>query len=123
MDKKEKQGREVRNTKKPSDRMQGIFKTLAILKKKYPKAFNRKEPKALKLGILEDIAKDLEGEIGRTKIKKALRYYTNSIQYQQAIMRNKSRVDLKGEETSEITEEHRAYAQEQLGKFVTKKRE
>ena len=59
-----------------------------MLRKKYPKAFNGKEPKALKLGILEDIAKELKGEMGRTKIKRALRYYTNSIQYQQAIMRN-----------------------------------
>ncbi len=99
-----------------------IYRIIGILIKKYPKAFNRKEPKALKLGILEDIAKELEGEIGRTKIKKALKYYTNSIQYQQAILRDGSRVDLKGEEVSKITEEHRAYAQEQLGKKLLQKK-
>ena len=67
--------KEPKNSKKKD-----IFSILRLFFIKYPKAFNKKEPQPLKLGILEDIAEDLHGELTKSQIRRGLKYYTNSIQ-------------------------------------------
>ncbi len=119
MNKKEEHGRKIKKTELP-EKIQNTFKTLAVLKKRYPKAFN-KNIQPLKLGILNDLNNSLNGKISKTQIRNALKYYTNSILYQQAVISNKFRIDLKGNKHSLITDEHKLFAQKQLEKLLNKK--
>ena len=110
--------KESKNSKKKD-----IFRILRLFFINYPKAFNKKKPKPLKLGILEDIAEDLQGELTKSQIRRGLKYYTNSIQYQQAIIVERHRVNLNGEKVDLIiTEKHKEFAQKQLGEMLFKKR-
>ena len=59
--------KEPKNSKKKD-----IFSILRLFFIKYPKAFNKKEPQPLKLGILEDIAEDLQGELTKSQIRKII---------------------------------------------------
>ena len=118
MDNKTKEiSKESKNSKKKD-----IFSILRLFFIKYPNAFNKKEPQPLKLGILEDIAEDLQGELTKSQIRRGLKYYTNSIQYHQAIMVEKHRVNLNGEKVDLITEKHKEFAQKQLEELLLKKR-
>ena len=63
---------------KKSEKKRQIYKVVEILVKKYPKIFNKKELKPLKLGILEDI-----GDHPRFCVKgrdKKFIYMTNPIE-------------------------------------------
>lgn len=60
--------KESKNSKKKD-----IFRILRLFFIKYPKAFNKKKPKPLKLGILEDIAEDLQGGIDKISNKKRIK--------------------------------------------------
>ena len=114
-------GRKMAGETKKSEKKRQIYKVVEILVKKYPKIFNKKEPKPLKIGILEDIAEDLGEELSKTEIKKGLKYYTSAIQYHQAIMAERYRVNLNGNRVSLISEEHKEFAQKQLGKLLLRK--
>lgn len=114
-------GKEMAGETKKSEKKRQIYKVIEILVKKYPKIFNKKDPKPLKLGILEDIAEDLGEELSKTEIKKGLKYYTSAKQYHQAIMAERYRVNLRGNRVSLISEEHKEFAQKQLGKVLLRK--
>jgi len=70
----------------------------------------------LKIGIFEDLAERLEGDekVSKTRLRTALRQYTNSWRYLRVIKTGAKRVDLDGAEAGIIEEEHESHAQETL---------
>lgn len=108
-------------------RRESIQKAIAVLCEKFPKAFSLKqeEVKPLKVGIINDLKEkiaELDG-ISLSKIRAAVRKYTYSIQYLDAVKAGSKRVDLDGNEVSEVTKEHEDYSQEQKKQVLEKLKE
>jgi len=106
-----------------------LNKVIAYLAETFPKSFSVKgEAKAIKVGIFTDIAERLteESPVSKTQVRHALRRYTNSWRYLEAVVKGGKRVDLDGNEVEELTEEHVQHAQAQLAeskaKFQEKKK-
>ena len=106
-----------------------LNKVIEFLAEKFPKSFTVKgEAKALKVGIFNDIAAQLEEQdpVSKTQVRHALRRYTNSWRYLEAVVKGGVRIDLEGNDVAELTEEHIQHAQEQLAqskaKFEEKKK-
>lgn len=80
----------------------------------FPESFSFKDPKPLKLNILEDIFKSLPEErfIARIHIRRALKFYTHRLKYLEALQAKTHRVDLTGKAVEEIIEGHKSYAAE-----------
>ncbi len=102
---------------------------IEFLAKKYPNSFSVKgEAKPLKIGIFNDIANELAEDepASKTQIRHALRRYTNSWRYLEAVIKGGQRVDLNGEDFEPVTEEHIKHAQQQLdeskAKFAERKK-
>lgn len=70
----------------------------------------------LKIGIFEDLAERLEGDekVSKTRLRTALRQYTNSWRYLRVVKAGATRVDLDGAEAGLIEAEHESHAQETL---------
>src|SRR5690554_2226923 len=70
----------------------------------------------LKIGIFEDLAKRLEGDekVSKTRLRTALRQYTNSWRYLRVVKAGGTRVDLVDAEAGVIEAEHESHAQETL---------
>ncbi|MCA1768147.1 MAG: RNA chaperone ProQ, partial [Idiomarina sp.] len=82
-----------------------------------PECFSVKgDAKPLKIGIFEDLAKRLEGDekVSKTRLRTALRHYTNSWRYLYSVKVGVQRVDLDGNEVEAVTEEHQQHALETL---------
>jgi ProP effector len=106
-----------------------LNKVIEFLAEKFPKSFTVKgEAKALKVGIFNDIAAQLEEQdpVSKTQVRHALRRYTNSWRYLEAVVKGGSRIDLEGNDVEALTEEHIQHAQVQLAeskaKFEEKKK-
>lgn len=90
---------------------------LAYLAEKFPACFSLDgEAKPLKIGIFEDLAKQLEDDesVSKTRLRTALRHYTNSWRYLRAMKQGAARVDLTGEPVSTVDEEQQTHAAEAL---------
>ncbi len=108
-------------------RRESIQKAITVLCEKFPKAFSLKqeEIKPLKIGIINDLKEkisELDG-ISLSKIRAAVRKYTYSIQYLDVVKEGAKRVDLDGNEVSEVTKEHEDYSQEQKKLVLEKLKE
>ena len=108
-------------------RRESIQKAIAVLCEKFPKAFSlqQEEIRPLKIGIINDLKDriaDLDG-VSLSKIRAAVRKYTYSIQYLDAVKEGTKRVDLDGNEVSEVTKEHEDYSQEQKKLVLEKLKE
>ena len=106
-----------------------LNKVIEFLAEKFPASFSVKgEAKALKIGIFNDIAAQLTDEdpVSKTQVRHALRRYTNSWRYLEAVVKGGQRVDLEGKDVEALTEEHVQHAQQQLAeskaKFQEKKK-
>jgi ProP effector len=106
-----------------------LNKVIEFLAEKFPKSFTVKgEAKALKVGIFNDIAAQLEEQdpVSKTQVRHALRRYTNSWRYLEAVVKGGSRIDLEGNDVEALTDEHIQHAQAQLAeskaKFEEKKK-
>lgn len=108
----EQKQQENRNIKK-----QKVQETIAILKKRFPLAF-KENPEPLKVGILEDVLEKLQGKIPKRNIKDALKYYTRSLLYHQAVLINTHRIDLEGKRCELITPRQKEYSQKGLGMIL-----
>ncbi|OJX10082.1 MAG: hypothetical protein BGO77_03075 [Caedibacter sp. 37-49] len=99
---------------------EGIKTALGWLYEKFPACFNIKEIKPLKLHIEKDIYPylDQEGAPSRIKVRLALKYYTQNINYIKALITDTHRYDLSGHQVEEITQEQKAYAQDKLDKIL-----
>lgn len=90
---------------------------IAYLTEQFPDCFTIKgDAKPLKIGIFEDLAKRLEDDdkVSKTRLRTALRHYTNSWRYLYSIKTGAQRVNLDGEPVEAVTEEHQQHAQETL---------
>jgi sRNA-binding protein len=85
------------------------------LKARFPALFAG-APKPLKLRIQADIQARAPGEFSRQSLSGFLRRYTGSTGYLMALARAPHRLDLDGQATDPISEEHRKAAQEELAR-------
>lgn len=106
-----------------------LNKVIEFLAEKFPASFSVKgEAKALKIGIFSDIAEKITDEdpVSKTQVRHALRRYTNSWRYLEAVVKGGQRVDLDGNDVEALSEEHVHHAQQQLAeskaKFQEKKK-
>ncbi|NVK25326.1 MAG: RNA chaperone ProQ [Gammaproteobacteria bacterium] len=106
-----------------------LNKVIAYLAETFPNSFSLKgDAKPIKVGIFADIAERLteDSPVSKTQVRHALRRYTNSWRYLEAVCKGGKRVDLDGNEVEELTEEHVQHAQVQLAeskaKFQEKKK-
>lgn len=90
---------------------------IEYLAETFPACFSVKgDVKPLKIGIFDDLAKRLENDeqVSKTKLRTALRQYTNSWRYLRVVTVGAVRVDLDGAEAGIVEEEHANHAQETL---------
>ena len=106
-----------------------LNKIIEFLAERFPKGFSVKgEAKPLKVGIFNDIAEQLteDDAVSKTQVRHALRRYTNSWRYLEAVTKGGNRVDLEGNPVEELTAEHISHAEQQLAeskaKFEEKKK-
>ena len=91
--------------------------TLAFLSSKYPKCFFLEgKVKPLKIGIFQDLAKDLaeNEDVSNRLLRLCLRHYTSSWRYLESVKVGVARVDLTGEDGELVEAEHAEHAATQL---------
>ena len=96
---------------------------IEFLANKFPESFSIKGPaKPLKIGIFTDIAEQIgeEDPVSKTQVRHALRRYTNSWRYLEAVEKGGMRVDLSGADVEALTEEHIEHAKQQLAESKAK---
>ena len=90
---------------------------LAYLAAKFPACFSLEgDAKPLKIGIFEELAQRLEDDesVSKTRLRTALRHYTNSWRYLRAMKAGGERIDLDGKAVGPVEEEHQTHAAEAL---------
>ncbi len=88
------------STNEESTKLSNVKEVLAYLAAEFPLCFATDQAvKPLKIGIFQDIAEKLTAEspISKTQLRQALRVYTLSWKYLEAVKEGVSRVDLAGE--------------------------
>ncbi|GAB2993628.1 RNA chaperone ProQ [Psychrosphaera aestuarii] len=96
---------------------------IEFLATKFPESFSIKgAAKPLKIGIFNDIASELSEEdpVSKTQVRHALRRYTNSWRYLEAVEKGGMRVDLAGQDVEALTSEHVEHAKAQLAESKAK---
>lgn len=105
---------------KGSDRLATALKkrrfSIAVdwLAETYPHCFNPKNPKPLKRGILEDILKQGLWTESKTSLRDTLTFYVSSPFYHQALLKEKARYDLEGNEVEELTASEKEFSKKRL---------
>ena len=100
-----------------------LNQVIEFLATKFPQSFSVKgAAKPLKIGIFADIAEQLteEDPVSKTQIRHALRRYTNSWRYLEAVVKGGQRVDLECNDVEALTEEHVQHATTQLAESKAK---
>ncbi|RUO81289.1 RNA chaperone ProQ [Idiomarina tyrosinivorans] len=90
---------------------------IAYLAEQFPECFSISgDAKPLKIGIFEDLAARLadDDKVSKTRLRTALRHYTNSWRYLRSVKVGSQRVNLAGEPVAAVEEEHQQHAQETL---------
>ncbi|ECG2981514.1 proQ/FINO family protein [Salmonella enterica subsp. enterica serovar Derby] len=85
----------------------------------WPELFNLDEPKPLKVGVLDDIQRDIAARdltIGAGVLKAAIASYTRRIRYKKAIAAGGARYDLNGKPCGEITPEQQQTAADDINR-------
>ena len=101
-------------------RKQKAEKTLEWLAHIFPRCFSLGLPRPLKLTINKDLLEAMHSlettakMPSRKSIPRALRLYTTSLSYHQAILNHPHRINLHGEEEGVVTEQQRCYAQKKM---------
>jgi ProP effector len=98
------------------------FISVKWLEKTYPKCFNRKNPKPLKKGIMQDILKQGRWTESKTSLREIVSFYIGSPLYHRAILRESFRYDLRGEKVEEIRDSEKEFSQKRLEKLHTVKK-
>lgn len=93
-----------------------ILSHIKILEERYPKLFDRNNPKPLKIKIHEDILTFFKEKPAMTppQLRDALRFYTRNPKYLLSIAQSDVRYDLNGDEDGHILQEHKTDANEKL---------
>ncbi|MDX1677508.1 RNA chaperone ProQ [Arsukibacterium sp.] len=102
-------------TDNPSDtrKLANVKEVLAYLAQQFPLCFSVKgAAKPLKIGIFQDIAAELEQDnlVSKTQLRQALRVYTSSWRYLEAIQPGVARVNLQGEPGEQIDQQQADHA-------------
>lgn len=90
---------------------------IAFLAERFPLCFSAEgEARPLKIGIFQDLVSRMEGEtsLSKTQLRSALRLYTSSWRYLHGIKAGAIRVDLDGNPSGELDEQHVEHARTQL---------
>ncbi|WP_417665899.1 RNA chaperone ProQ [Pseudidiomarina sp.] len=90
---------------------------ITYLAEKFPQCFTLEgDAKPLKIGIFEDLAARLADDetVSKTRLRTALRHYTNSWRYLRSVKVGTQRVDLDGADAGIIEEEHQQHAEQTL---------
>lgn len=90
---------------------------IAYLAEKFPLCFSIEgEAKPLKIGIFQDLASALENDekVSKTQLRQALRQYTSNWRYLHGCQAGAARVDLEGNESGVLEQEHAEHAAEKL---------
>ncbi|KKO46733.1 prop expression regulator [Arsukibacterium ikkense] len=106
---------EAATTDSPADvsKLANVKEVLAYLAEKFPLCFSVKgEAKPLKIGIFQDLAVQLEQDnlVSKTQLRQALRVYTSSWRYLEAIQVGVARVNLQGEAGEQIDQQQADHA-------------
>ncbi len=83
----------------------------------WPELFNLDEPKPLKVGVLDDIQRDIAARgltIGAGVLKAAIASYTRRIRYKKALAAGGARYDLSGQPCGEVTPEQQQTAADDI---------
>ncbi|EPS2592463.1 ProQ/FINO family protein [Salmonella enterica subsp. enterica serovar Newport] len=95
------------------------FKNVRRVLAFWPELFDLDNPKPLKVGVLDDIQRDIAARdltIGAGVLKAALASYTRRIRYKKALAAGGARYDLNGQPCGEITPEQQQEAADGLKK-------
>jgi ProP effector len=90
---------------------------IAYLAVKFPACFSVNGPaKPLKIGIFQELVEKLADDetVSKTRLRQALRHYTSSWRYLKSVKLNSFRVDVDGENASEVDQEQANYAAKTL---------
>lgn len=96
---------------------------IAYLAEQFPQCFTIEgEAKPLKIGIFDDLATRMadDPKVSKTRLRGALRQYTNSWRYLRSIKAGTERVDLDGAAAGTVEEDHVQHAQEALAESKAK---
>lgn len=96
-----------------TSKLANVKEVLAYLAQQFPLCFSVKgEAKPLKIGIFQDLAARLEQDslVSKTQLRQALRVYTSSWRYLEAIQPGIARVDLAGEAGEQIDQQQADHA-------------
>ena len=83
---------------------------VALLASRFPRCFDERNRRPLKIGINADVVAALAGVMTAREVSNALRYYTGSVLYQRVLTAGASRVDLDGNLAGTVTSEEQAAA-------------
>lgn len=112
-----KQSPENQNSlESPPQKKKRAFFSVKWLEKTYPQCFNRKNPKPLKKGIMQDILKEGLWTESKTALRTIISFYVGSPLYHQAILRENFRYGLRGEQVEELRESEKEFSKKRLGK-------
>ena len=100
-----------------------VLPTLVVLRERFPQAFlpEGEIPRPLQVGILQELFVKAS-DISRRRLRWAVYYYANNIQYQQALLNGGLRYDLEGQPMGEVTDEHREAARDKLKELKPKEK-
>jgi len=93
---------------------------LQQLMEAYPKTFDRKNVRPLKIGIQEDLVAD--EKVAKNKIKRALASYVRALNYYRSLREGAERIDINGEAAGVVTKEESEHAKQKL-KEINKARQ
>lgn len=96
---------------------------IAYLAEQFPQCFTIEgEAKPLKIGIFDDLAVRLadDPKVSKTRLRGALRQYTNSWRYLRCITEDAMRVDLDGAQAGTVEKDHAEHAAEALAESKSK---
>lgn len=85
----------------------------------YPDLFNLRQARPLKIGIHKSLAED--GQLSKTRIRRALNFYVRQLAYIRAVSRGGERFGLSGPD-GQVTPEEQAHARERVQEIEEKRR-
>lgn len=118
--------KDTQSTEENSAKLSNSKDVIAYLVEQFPKCFSiTGEAKPLKIGIFEDIASRLadDKKVSKTRLRVALRQYTNSWRYLRSVKKDVQRVDLDGAEAGIVEADHEEHAKETLNASKAKANE
>ncbi|MBW3697001.1 RNA chaperone ProQ [Vibrio sp. T187] len=106
-----------------TEKLKNSKEVIAYIAECFPKCFTLEgEAKPLKIGIFQDLAERLseDEKVSKTQLRAALRQYTSSWRYLHGVKLGAERVDLDGNASGELEEEHVEHAKATLAESKAK---